>query len=57
MSSDPFGIDPNRLPTDAEQMAEFERREAEYARAYQAWKDGGKVGKLPPRPIRPHIPG
>jgi hypothetical protein len=49
--------DANRLPTREEQMAEYERRKADYDRAYAFWSQNGRVGDPPPRPVKPHTPG
>lgn len=44
-------------PTSAEQLAEFDRHWDYYEQRLEAWKEGGRVGPPPPRPVRPHTPG
>lgn len=45
-----------RLPTEAEQMAEFERRQATYEAELDRFRRGER-SVPPPRPVKPHTPG
>lgn len=49
--------DDRKLPTPAEQWAEYKRRKEAWDLAYEYWKQTGKVGPPPPYPVRPHTPG
>jgi hypothetical protein len=47
----------DKLPTEAEQQATYRRQREQFEIAYVRWVDGGKVGPMPPHPVRPHTPG
>lgn len=49
--------DDNRHPTWDEQYAAYREAKAAFDVAYAFWRDNGKVGNPPPRPVRPHTPG
>ena len=45
------------LTPEGERHADFVRNHAVFRRVYAAWKNGGRHGPPPPRPIPPHTPG
>jgi hypothetical protein len=46
-----------KYPTWDEQHETYRQAKAEFDAAYARWRDNGKVGNPPPRPVRPHTPG